>query len=161
MATLYEINQAMLECVDMETGEVLDAEKLDALQMERTAKLENVTLWIKNLLADVEAYEKEIATFVARKKTAENKIENLKNYLAYALNGEKFSTSKCTVSYRKSQIADIKDEAAFKAWAVVVAPELLTIQEPRINKTEVKRCLNEGESIPGAVLVERQNIQIK
>ena len=161
MATLYEINQAMLECVDMETGEVLDAEKLDALQMERTAKLESVTLWIKNLLADVEAYEKEIATFVARKKTAENKIESLKNYLAYALNGEKFSTSKCTVSYRKSQIADITDEAEFRAWAVVAAPELLTIQEPKINKNEVKRCLKDGEYIPGAELVERQNIQIK
>lgn len=161
MATLYEINQAMLECLDMETGEVLDAEKLDALQMERTAKLENVTLWIKNLLADVEAYEKEIGTFVARKKAAENKIESLKNYLAYALNGEKFSTPKCAISYRKSQIADIKDEAAFKAWAVVVAPELLTIQEPKINKNEVKRCLKDGEDIPGAALVERLNIQIK
>ena len=161
MPSLYEIEQAMLACVDMETGEVLDAKKLDSLQMERTAKLESVTLWIKNLLSDVEAYEKEIATFVARKKTAENKIESLKNYLAYALNGEKFSTSKCTVSYRKSQIADITDEAAFRAWAVVVAPELLTIQEPKINKNEVKRCLKDGESIPGAVLVERQNIQIK
>lgn len=159
--TLYEIEQAILDCLDLDTGEVLDDEKLDALQMERTAKLEGVVLWIKNLRADVEAYEKEIGTFVARKKAAENKIESLKNYLAYALNGEKLSTTKCAVSYRKSQIADIKDEAAFKAWAVVVAPELLTIQEPKINKNEVKLCLKDGESIPGAVLVERQNIQIK
>ena len=82
MSSLYEINQAILDTIDPETGEVLDAEKLDALQIERTAKLEGVTLWIKNLLADVEAYEKEIATFVARKKAAENKIESLKNYLA-------------------------------------------------------------------------------
>ena len=159
--TLYEIEQAILDCLDLETGEVLDAEKLDALQMERTAKLEGVVLWIKNLLADVEAYENEIVTFVARKKAAENKIESLKNYLAYALNGEKFSTSKCVVSYRKSQIADIKDEAAFKAWAIANHPDMLTIQEPRINKNEVKRCLKDGESIPGAALVERQNIQIK
>lgn len=161
MATLYEINQAMLECLDLETGEVLDAEKLDALQMERAAKLEGVVLWIKNLLSDVEAYEKEIVAFAARKKAAENKIESLKNYLAYALNGEKFSTTKCAVSYRKSQVADIKDEAAFKAWAIANHPDMLTIQEPRINKTEVKRCLKDGESIPGAALVERQNIQIK
>lgn len=159
--TLYEIDQAILDTIDMETGEVLDAAKLDALQMERTAKLENVVLWMKNLMADVEAYEKEIAAFVARKKAAENKLESLKNYLAYALNGEKFSTSRCAVSYRKSQVADITDEAALRAWAVVVAPEILTIQEPKINKNELKRCLKDGESIPGAVLVERQNIQIK
>ena len=161
MATLYEIEQAILDTIDPETGEVLDAEKLDALQMGRTTKLEGVTLWIKNLLADVEAYEKEIATFVARKKAAENKIESLKNYLAYALNGEKFSTTKCAVSYRKSQAADITDEAEFKTWAVTNRPDLLTIQEPKINKSEIKRCLKDGESIPGAALVERQNIQIK
>lgn len=158
---LYEIEQAILDTIDHETGEVLDAEKLDALQMERTAKLEGVTLWIKNLLADVEAYEKEIATFVARKKAAENKIESLKNYLAYALNGEKFSTTKCAVSYRKSQIADIKDEAAFKTWAITHHPDVLTLQEPKINRNEVKRCLRDGEQLPGAVLVERQNIQIR
>ena len=159
--TLYEIEQAILDCLDLETGEVLDVKKLNALQIERTAKLEGVVLWIKNLLADVEAYEKEIATFVARKKTAENKVESLKNYLAYALNGEKFNTTKCAVSYRKSQIADIKDEAAFKTWAIANHPDMLTIQEPKINKNEVKRCLKDGESIPGAALVERQNIQIK
>ena len=159
--TLYEIEQAILDCLDLETGEVLDVKKLNALQMERTEKLEGVVLWVKNLLADVEAYEKEIATFVARKKTAENKIESLKNYLAYALNGEKFSTTKCAVSYRKSQIADIKDEAAFKTWAIANHPDMLTIQEPKINKTEVKRCLKDGESIPGAALVERSNLQIK
>ena len=32
---LYEIDNAILECIDMETGEVIDAEKLDALNMER------------------------------------------------------------------------------------------------------------------------------
>jgi len=159
--TLYEIDQAILDTIDMETGEVIDPARLDALQMERTTKLENITLWIKNLESDVEAYKAEMESFAARRKAAERKIESLKEYLSKALCGEKFSTAKCAVSFRKSQIADIHDEAAFKAWAVVVAPELLTIQEPKINKNEVKRCLKDGESIPGAVLVERQNIQIK
>ena len=36
MASLYEINQSMLDCVDMETGE-FDEERLHALQMERDA----------------------------------------------------------------------------------------------------------------------------
>ena len=35
MKPLYEIDQAILDCVDLETGEILDPEKLDALQMER------------------------------------------------------------------------------------------------------------------------------
>ena len=33
MKALYEIDQEILECVDMETGEIIDPEKLTALQM--------------------------------------------------------------------------------------------------------------------------------
>ena len=40
--TIYEIDQAIMECVDFETGEIIDTEQLDELQMERDTKLENV-----------------------------------------------------------------------------------------------------------------------
>ena len=39
MRALYEINQDILDCVDLETGEILDVEKLDALQLEREGVL--------------------------------------------------------------------------------------------------------------------------
>ena len=41
MATLYEIEQAIMDCVDLETGEIIDIEKLDQLQMDREVKIEN------------------------------------------------------------------------------------------------------------------------
>ena len=44
MRSLYEIDQEILDCVDAESGEILDVEKLDALQMERERKLEGVAL---------------------------------------------------------------------------------------------------------------------
>lgn len=47
--TLYEIDQAIMECVDLETGEIIDVEILSELQMERETKLESVALWIKKL----------------------------------------------------------------------------------------------------------------
>ena len=50
--TIYEINAAMLECIDPETGEV-DAEQLEALNMLREQKIENAALWLKNLKSDV------------------------------------------------------------------------------------------------------------
>ena len=55
MRALYDIDQDILDCVDLETGEILDTEKLDALQMEREAKLEGVALWVKDLRAEAEA----------------------------------------------------------------------------------------------------------
>lgn len=33
MANLYEINEQILSCVDMETGEIIDADKLQDLQL--------------------------------------------------------------------------------------------------------------------------------
>ena len=53
--TIYEIDQAIMECVDIETGEIIDTEQLDKLQMERDTKLENVACWIKELTAEAEA----------------------------------------------------------------------------------------------------------
>lgn len=160
--TLYEIEQAILECCDLETGEVIDPAKLDALQMERTAKLEGVTLWIKNLESDITAYKAEMASFAERRKVAENKLDGLKRYLTQALGGQKFQTDKCAVSFRKSVAVEIADEAAFKAYAVANGhADLLTIQEPTISLTKVKNAMKGGEKLPGAAWVERQNIQIK
>ncbi len=45
MATLYEIDAAIMDCVDAETGEIIDEEQLTTLLMERSAKLEGVALW--------------------------------------------------------------------------------------------------------------------
>ena len=39
MRALYEIDQDILDCVDLETGEILDTEKLDALQMDTWKKV--------------------------------------------------------------------------------------------------------------------------
>ena len=57
--TIYEIDQAIMNCVDAETGEIIDTERLDKLQMERDAKLENVACWIKDLKAEAEALKAE------------------------------------------------------------------------------------------------------
>ena len=103
MASLYEIDQAIMECIDWESGEILDSARLDALQMERQDKVESVALWIKNLSADALAYKAEKDAFAEREKKALKKVEDLKAWLAGALGGEKFSTWRCAVSFRKSE----------------------------------------------------------
>ena len=47
MATLYEIDAAISGCIDAESGEIIDTERLDNLLIERSKKLEGVALWIK------------------------------------------------------------------------------------------------------------------
>lgn len=78
MSTLYEIDKSILECFDEESGEVLDAERLDALIMERETKIESVSLWVKNLLSDADAFKVEKEAFAARERAARNKADRLK-----------------------------------------------------------------------------------
>lgn len=155
MPNLYEIDQAIMACIDYETGEILDAERLDALQIERASKIEGVACWIKNLSADALAYKAEKEAFAEREKKALKKADDLKAWLAGALDGQKFSTWRCAVTFRKSEAVEIADEA-------LLPPELKTEKITYTpNKTAIKEAIKAGQEIPGAQLVERLNASIK
>ena len=66
--SLYTINQQILECIDLSTGEILDTAAFDQLQMERDEKIENIALWIKSLKADALAYKNEKDAFAEKQK---------------------------------------------------------------------------------------------
>ena len=162
MATLYEIDQAILDCIDFETGEVIDPEKLSALQMEREVKIENVALWYKNLLSDAEAIKAEKNALAEREAAARSKAESLKKWLTEALNGAKMTTPKVAISFRKSESVEIPDEEEFIDWAQdCECTDLLTYKTPTPNKTAIKAAIKQGRAIYGATLTEKNNIQIK
>ena len=151
---LYEINEEIMQCVDFETGEVIDEGKLNDLQMLREEKIENIGLWIKDLKAEAKAIAEEVKALNARKKAAENKAESLKQYLAMVLDGEKFKTARCAISYRSSDSVDVYD------WALLDA-KYLKPQNPVPDKVLLKKDLQSGLEIAGAQLVHSNNIQIK
>ena len=151
---LYEIENEILNCVDMETGEIIDIKKLESLQMERDQKIENIGCWIKNLLADAKALKEEKDTLATRQKIAENKVASLKKYLSRYLNGEKFKSAKLSISYRKSDSVNIAEGA-------VIPEEYLKYSDPTPDKIGLKAALKAGEEFPGISIVTSSNIQIK
>ena len=152
--TIYEIDNEIMNCIDMETGEVIDTEKLNDLQMERDAKIENVALWIKELKAEAEAIKNEEQALAERQRVAENKAESLKNWLAYALNGEKFKTSKCSVSYRNSESVEVTEEGLDALMRD--HEDLLTYNAPKPNKKAIKDAIkNDGLTVAGVQLVQK------
>ena len=154
MASLYEINQEILACIDAETGEVFDSHKFDELNMALTDKLEGISCWVKNLEAEAAALKAEEQAFAARRKSAENKAASLKNYLAGYLQGCPFETLRVKVSFRKSESLGISDTA-------VIPEEFLRYKDPEVNKTELKKAVKAGLVLDGVQLVQKQNIQIK
>ena len=154
--TPYEINQAILDTVDQETGEIIDLDRLNALEMERDTKISNVACWIKDLKAEAEAIKAEKQVLEKRQKAAENKAESLKQWLLFALNGEKFKDARCSISYRKSERVVFDDGFCFSS---LPAQFKKVTVEPK--KTEIKDYLKTGATIEGVELAESSNIQIR
>ena len=163
MRALYEIDAAILECVDMETGEIFDPEKLDALQMERAQKLEGVALWVKDLKAEAEAVKAEADKLNARKKAIDNKVEGLKKWLLYALNGEKLKTARCNVYQTSNQKVVIDDEKALidMLMSSPFGEKFLRMKEPEIDKNALKDSLKQGYEYEFAHLEETESVVIR
>ena len=154
MSALYEIQEDILSCIDLKTGEIIDVERLHGLQMERRQKIRNIACWIKNLLADARAYEEEEKTFAARKTAAKNKADSLKQYLSDCLHGEKIQDKEFSIGWRKSQKIRIDEGAA-------VPPEYLISVPDKVDKQGLKDALRQGVLLPGIALMEYNNIQIQ
>lgn len=159
--TLYEIDNEIMNCIDDETGEIVDFEKLNELQITRADKLEGVGIAIKNLRAEASAIRNEEINLSKRRKVIENQIAGFEQWLANALDGQKFKTSKVACSFRKSTKVDV-DENTFIAWAISQnREELLNFAEPKPAKTKIKEVLKQGEELPGANIVETLNLSVK
>ena len=155
--TLYELDKAIadFELEVNEDGEVLNIDELDELNLAREQKIEGISLWVKNLEAEKEAVKHEKDNFADRERRLGKKIDSLKRYLTYALDGQKFSTPKVAVSFRKSESVHITDEYLipdeYKLFTVVKKPD----------KKTIKDALKNGKEIMGCELLEKQNISIK
>lgn len=163
---IYQIDAAIQACLDMDTDELVDMEtgeiiSLDALQMEREKKLENVACYIKNLTADADALKAEKDALAKREQAARKKIDSLKKYLTDNLRGEKLNTTRAAISFRKSEAVEFANPELFVVWAAECHNDLLTYKAPEPNKTAIKQYLKAGGTLQGATLVERQNISIK
>ena len=156
---IYEIDNAMFSLIDEETGEIKDYEAFEELQIQKEEKIENTALWYKNLVAESKAIREEEKALAERRKSLEHRAESLKNFVNQALQGNKFSTSKVAISYRKSTAVEVDDE--FIDYAMKNNSDLLTYKQPEPNKAVIKGMLQGGFDIPHAELVERNNMSIK
>ena len=153
---LYEIEDAILECVDTETGDILDVEKLEALEMERDTKISNIACWVKELRSDAAAIKAEKDALDKRMKAKENLADRLSNYLENFLNGAKFEDSRCAISYRKSESTEIAEGLDLN-----LLPDDFKKITITANKTAIKAALKSGMKIDGCSLVVKSNMQIK
>ena len=161
MASLFDIQNEILNCcIDTETGEVIDFEKLEELEGNIDEKVCNILLWIKNLKADAELYKAQKMAFADKQSAAEKKAESLTNYIDKFLDGNKWDKDpekRVSVSYRASEsveIDNLDDIADFNT-------DFIKYADPKADKAAIKKALKDGINVPGCHLERNNNIQIK
>ena len=112
MPSLYQIDSEYQELISRvmdiaedNEGEVPDClfEELEKLECDRSAKIENTALFIKNCVSDAKAIKEEEGKLKKRRVALEKKAKWLKDMLSTLLHGRGFISPKCSVSFRKSE----------------------------------------------------------
>jgi hypothetical protein len=156
---LWEINKELESCIDMETGEIVNEDKLHSLQMDRKEKLRNIALLALNKEADAKALKEQEDKFRARRKAAEKTAAWCRATLELEQAGQSMDEPEFRVSYRKSQRVLINDYDFLPAEFMKPLPD--SVRESLVNKKLIADAIKAGKSVPGAELETRNNICIR
>lgn len=158
---LYEIAPALRFAlddivVDEETGEILQADALHAVEAEAADKIEATALYLRELDAEAKAAKEEADRMLARVKSMQKRSDYIKSMLLEALHATgKVKTARVTVSIRTTQAVQINQEQAI--------PEAFTTKKITIspNKVLIKETISAGGCVPGCELIERESVSIR
>lgn len=157
---LYEIRQEIENLMNLidEDGTIEESSfaQLEELAIAEEDKLENIGLLLKNWTAEAKAIRDEEVALAARRKAIENQGQRLSDYASdymLKINRAELKTPRVRLSFRRSVAVDITDES--------LIPEDFIKIERKVSKSDIGRALKAGLAVAGAVLLERQNLQVK
>lgn len=158
---LYQISDAIRQALDHieldeETGEILQADALHAVEAEANDKIEATALYLRELDAEAKAAKDEADRMIARVKSMQKRSDYLKSMLLDALHATgKVKTARVSVSIRTTQAVAIDEGANL--------PEAYTTVKTTVspNKVAIKHALLDGVEVPGCHIEERESVSIR
>lgn len=153
----HEMESLLEQLVNENTGEVNEdiLAKVEELEGDIDERVHKCGLYIKNQTALVDALTNEINALKKRRDVAMNRISRTCDYVNVSLKGQKKEFGDVAFSFRTSKSVDIINED-------LVPDELCRFETKRTPvKTDIKEKLTSGEKVPGCVLVEKLNLQVK
>lgn len=156
--SLYDLDSQIADALDaLDDGRDAEAIRLlDTLRVERRQKVDGIAAAIKSYELHADMTAEELKRLQARKKRSETKAEYLRAYLAASMltNDERrIDSPRFTVlCTSRPPVLDIADD--FDAEGLAKHhPDLIRVKyEPR--RTELKKALEGGATVPGASLVD-------
>ncbi len=163
--SLYELSQDYRQALETLTDPENDlpaeviADTLEGLQGTLEDKAIAVAQFFKNLEATAVAIRDAEQRMSQRRKAIENRVASMKIYLKESMEScgiSKIESPWFALSIAKNPAAvDVFDEAAVPA---EYKEEIVTV---KINKTGIKRAIESGAEVPGAVLTRGTRLAIR
>ena len=163
--TLYEISQTYREALDVLTDPELDlpneviADTLEGLQGTLEDKAIAVAQFFRNLESTAQAIKEAEQRMSQRRKAIENRVASMKDYLKanMAICGiTRIESPWFTLSIQNTPAAvDILDEDSLPDEFV----EIVTTR--KVDKTAIKKAIESGADVPGAVLSRGTRLAIR
>lgn len=159
--TLYQIGEEQKELlaeIENNEGEITTdlAVKMNLLAENIEEKAVAYGFVIKQFEGEESLIDAEIKRLQELKKAKAKTKDYLKERISAALiefGIEKVETPLLKLSFRKSESVEIVDEA-------LLAPKYFSYS-PKIDKTEIKNSIKNGEEVSGARIVSNLNLQVK
>lgn len=158
--TLYELMTGYKDfLLAVENGDIPEdaiADTLEAIEASIDDKIDNTACVIKVLEAEEAAIKAEEDRLAKRRKAKEKAKERVKAYLSemvLAMGKTEFESPRNKLSFRKSEETVCDKNVLDAKWM-----RKKETYEP--DKVAIKNAILNGEKIPGAEIVVKQNLQI-
>jgi hypothetical protein len=146
---------------DMELDDQTFKDTLEALTGDFELKATNVSMYVRNIEASVDAIKQAEKQMYERRKSLENKIDRLKEYLKD--NMIRTGITKIDCPYFQLSLRN-NPESVEVINLDMIPPEYFDIPPlpaPILNKKAVKDAIKNGIEVDGAKLIRNQSLQIK
>lgn len=160
--TLYDITAEMQAAFDQlyvdEDGVVQGMDALEAVTARFEDKAEAVACFIKQLEAEAEMLQAEEDALYKRRQAKEHKAVRLRTYLANCIQAagrDRFETPRVECKFRRSKQVVVSQ--------LSLVPEEFIKEDVRksADKKAIRKYIEAGGEVPGADLVECQNLQVR
>ena len=159
---LYELAENYLNLQELLENEEVDqnliTKALDEVGGELEDKAENIAKLIKTLDVDINGYKAEEKRLADKRKSLENRVKSLKEYLdsAMKLTGKKkFKGQLFSFNIQKNPPSvNVTDEQ-------IIPSKYYVQQDPVLDKKTLLADLKAGEVIPGAEIKQTESLRIR
>ena len=159
---LYELSQNYLNLQELlenpEVPQEMVIAALDEVGEQFEDKVENIAKLIKTMEVDIKGFKEEESRLSDRRKSLENRVKGLKEYIDGAMK----ATGKLKIKGKLYSFNIHKNTPSLEVVNEELVPrEFFKVQDPVLDKKEALARLKAGEDIPGLSIKQTESLRIR